>query len=92
MKWRKPNSILPRTEYLKNPKRWYGTEEELDLVDFCIEDIRKTKVPEYKKEYLTDEKLKVEWDNKKRINDDTARLMLSKKVLEVYDERNKRSN
>jgi len=76
--------VINRKIYLTEPKKWFGTKEEVELVNLCVETIKELKIPKYERKFIDDEK-KVTMDNQKLIQANTWFIVLSKKVLEVYN-------
>lgn len=74
--------MISRKEYLSNLDQWAGSKEEIELVKFCVEYIQdeRNSIPEYK-----EWKDKLYWNNLPEINQKTWLMLLSKKVLEVYN-------
>jgi len=81
--------MLNRAAYLKDPEKWFRTKEEQDLILFCIKDIQTREVPEYKIDWIEDN---IYLDNHKLRRMEASYIILSKRVLEVYNDRCHRNN
>jgi len=46
--------MLTRKYYLKEPEKWFGTEEELELVNVCLRYINETNIPKGEEKVVLD--------------------------------------
>ena len=84
--------MITRTIYLENPEKWFDTKEEKELVEFCINYIQKKKTVHFDfSPEMVDINNRIHVNNKTK-DTDAYFIILSKRVLEVYDGRIKKSN
>ena len=82
--------VLTRAEYLKNPEKWKGTDEEMELVSDCLDYV--TNCPRFSQEFsptITDIN-NIRYPNERAKRSDQFFIILSKKVLEVYNDSRKK--
>lgn len=85
--------MITRHDYLEDPERWADTTEEAELVKFCIDYIKNHKNFHFKfSPVVLDVHTNKEYPNQQAKDTDTRYILLSKKVLEVFYGRSKKSD
>jgi len=77
--------MINRKLYLQEPEKWFGTKDEEELVDYCLDYIKKNKVRKHEKWFGHYNGKMFGYENLGGVKMDVWFLTLSKKVLEVYD-------